>query len=219
MTGTLPPPSQGEQPRYEFPNAGGLAGLVNQLKDYIHKNTEDMLPAVIVAYDRATNLATVQPAIHMVTTSGALVGRSSVASIPVLALGGGGFVVNFPLVAGSRGWIKASDRDISLYMQSQNLAAPNSARMHTFSDGLFIPDIVAGFTVAAEDVNNMVIQNLAGTVKVTLSTDTVRLKAANVLLDSETTNINGTLIINGNPYLAHVHIDGGGTGDSGPVQT
>ncbi|CAM6031752.1 unnamed protein product [Sphagnum compactum] len=136
-------------------NLSENTGLLEEFQTYLLKTTDDMLPAIVVAYDRTSNIATVQPAIHMVTTDNTLVGRSQVASVPVLALGGGGFFINFPLVSGSRGWIKACDRDISLYLQASAAAAPNGKLLHHFSNGVFIPDIVKGYTISGDDVDNM----------------------------------------------------------------
>jgi hypothetical protein len=214
---TSPPAQQAQPPSYSFPNDSTLGGLINQLKDYINKNTDDMLPATIVSYDRVNNVATVQPSIHMVTTDNLVVGRAALATVQVLALGGGGFVVNFPLVAGSRGWIKASDRDISLYLQSGTASAPNTQRLHSFSDGLFIPDATNGFTISEEDSANMVIQSFDGTQKISIGGNQITVAAPTINLNGETVNVNGTLVINEKLYIAHVHIDGGGEGDSGPV--
>jgi hypothetical protein len=128
-----------------------------------------MLPAVVVSYDRESNTAEVRPTIALLTTSGEVVPRASVARVPVLALGGGGFVVNFPLLPGDRGWIEASDRDISLWMQG--LAPdqrPNTLRLHSFEDGRFIPDVFRGFDASDVGADAMTIQSLDGAVRVEL---------------------------------------------------
>lgn len=200
-----PAPDPTALPAYDFANKGTLVGLLQQLSQSLLKTTDDMLPAVVISYDRTANIATVQPGVHMVTTDGTLVGRAPVAAVPVLALGGGGFLINFPLVAGSRGWIKANDRDISLYLQSGNLAAPNSQRLHSFSDGLFIPDAVSGFAVSGDDASNMVIQNLNGSVKVTLAPNGINIvaSAGPVTITGNTIALNGVLSINGTQFTAY----------------
>ena len=169
----------GAKPQYDSANKGTLQGVIRQALTEFLKNTEDMLPATVIAYDRVNNVASVQPSIQMVTTDGTLIGRAAVASVPVLAIGGGGFLINFPLVGGSRGWIKANDRDISLYLQSSATTPPNTKRFHSFSDGLFIPDVVSGFAVNGEDTENMVIQNTAGTIRVALWADRVKVTTPN----------------------------------------
>jgi hypothetical protein len=137
-----------------------------------------------------------------------------------MALGGGGFVANFPLPAGSKGWIKAADRDISLYLQSGNAGAPNTKRMHTFSDGLFIPDVGSGFTVASEDTTNAVIQSLDGSVKVSLGSTTIELKATTVIVTGTlnvTENLSWNTATTGTDAIGHTHSGvKEGTDNSGP---
>jgi phage baseplate assembly protein gpV len=169
---------------YDFANKGTITGLLQAAHRKLVMNTDDMMPAKIVSYNRTTNMATVQPQIHMLTNDNTLVTRGPVASIPVLALGGGGFFINFPLMAGSKGWIKASDRDITAYLQSGGASGPASTRLHSFEDGLFIPDVLAGYVLAGEDANNCVLSSIDGTVKVTLSSTTVTLKAPNVVINT-----------------------------------
>src|SRR5882762_5669644 len=148
---------------------GTLIGLLTLFKDKLLQNMDDMLPAQVIAYDRTTNRVQVQPLIVMVTTAGTQVARGQIASLPVLQIGGGRFVISVPLNTGDLGWIKANDRDITFFLQTYAQSAPNTARKHKFSDALFIPDsCMKGVTINAEDTNNLVIQNLDGTVRVSI---------------------------------------------------
>ena len=136
-----------------------LPGVFRSVLQKFLQQTDDMLPAVVIAYDRATNRATVQPHIMLGTTDGRKISRAQIASVPVLNLGAGGFVLSFPVKPGDLGWIKASDRDISLYLQGGAKEEwPNTKRLHSFEDGLFIPDALKGFTVVAEDAERVVLQ-------------------------------------------------------------
>jgi hypothetical protein len=141
--------------------------------------TDGMLPATVVAYDRASNRATVAPSVNMVTTAGASLPRAPLASIPVLALGGGDFCITFPLKPGDTGWIEASDRDTSLWLQGSGSAAanPNTHRIHSFSDGRFIPDLLGKYTLAPDADDAMCIQNKEGTVSIRVSADRIDLDA------------------------------------------
>ena len=159
-------------------NNSGLAGVLTTVLGKFLQNVDDCLPARVQSYDRKANVATVQPLVAVLTTEGGVVPRANIASVPVLAIGGGGFVVNFPLKNGDLGWIKASDRDISLYMQSLKEAKPNTDRKHSFSDGLFIPDIFRNYEIDGEDfAANMVIQSLDASVRVSLWPDRVKMTA------------------------------------------
>lgn len=162
-------------PDFDKSNQGTLQGVINQAIRQAMVNLECMLPATVISYDRTNNVASVQPSIMVVGTDGSLVGRAPLASVPVLAIGGGGFVLNFPQTAGGKGWIKASDRDISLYLQSGGQVGPNTARLHSFSDGMFIPDIGSGFTLNGEDAVNAVLQSIDGTIRIAVWSNQVKI--------------------------------------------
>lgn len=156
---------------------GTLIGSITFAFNKLLQNVQNMLPAQIMAYDRTTNRAQVQILINILTADGKQLPRPQVASIPVLVLGGGGFMLSFPLIEGDLGWICANDRDISLFLQSYQQAAPNTTRMHSFSDGIFIPDVMRGYTIAPGDGDNAVLQSTDGTIKISLSTARVTVTA------------------------------------------
>lgn len=156
---------------------GSFAGTLRIAFEKLMQGVDGMLPARVIAYDRESNTATVQPQIMVLATNGRTTARAQVAQVPVLALGGGGFVLNFPLKPGDTGWIEASDRDISLYTQAMREAGPNTTRLHSFSDGRFIPDVMRAFNVASEDDDSVVLQSTDGAVCLALSPTRVRIRA------------------------------------------
>lgn len=167
---------------------GSLGGMLQSVFKKMLQRVDGMLPATVVSYNRVTGRAVIQPSIDMTTTDGTRVKRATYASIQVLALGGGGFDITFPLQPGDTGWIEASDRDISLWQQAagaRNVPA-NTERLHSFSDGRFIPDVLAKYTLPAGRESDMVIQSRDGSVYVALSADTVRIKAPTVRVEAET---------------------------------
>lgn len=166
-------------------NDDSLAGVMREVFKKQLQNIDGQLPAQVVSYDRNSNTAVVQPLITRLTTDGQPHERATISSLPVLALGGGGFYVNFPLKPGDRGWIEASDRDISLFMQGGGMAQPNTLRMHSFSDGRFIPDVMGSYTFDGEDDGKLVISSLDGRVKITLSDEEARVKGVRVLVEGE----------------------------------
>lgn len=144
-------------------------------------NSDGQLPCEILSYDRASNRATVRPLISKVSTGGQITPRKQIASVPVLALGGGGFCGTYPLKRGDLGWIEASDRDISLFMQSLQDAPPNTWRIHDFSAGRLIPDAFRAYTFnSGDDGESMVFQSYDGTVKITLDPAKIRIIAPTV---------------------------------------
>lgn len=169
-------------------NDDTLIGVLNQVIKKQLQKTDDMLPARVVSYSRSKNRATVQPIITMVTTEGAMVSRAQIASVPVLQLGGGGALLSFNLQPGDLGWIKANDRDISLFLQSYTESKPNTKRLHTFSDGVFIPDVMTGFVINGEDDANAVLQSIDGTQRFSVAPDYVKMSSGdNSVLVNATT--------------------------------
>lgn len=191
-------------PSIDPANENTLAGFMQFAFGKFLNSVDSMLPAKVVAYDRTKNRVQVQLLVAIVTTDNTTVSRAQFASLPVLVLGGGGFVVNFNLQPGNLGWVIANDRDISTFLQSYSESAPNTVRQHSFSDGLFIPDVMTGYTIAEEDASNMVIQNLDGSVKVALGATKIKLSAPQIELDAVESitltapeiELNGDVIIN-----------------------
>ncbi|WLW40850.1 hypothetical protein GNAINCEL_00068 [Serratia phage KKP 3709] len=114
-------------------------------------STDGMIPASISSYDAKENLATVTPLIQFVAVDGTSISRQPLVEIPVLALGGGGFMLHFPIQPGDLGWIFAADRDLSLFKQSLQETKPNTGRIKQFSDGLWIPDVFRKYSLNGED--------------------------------------------------------------------
>lgn len=156
---------------------GDLTGVLRFVLMKFLQGIDGMLPAQVIASSRGT--VSVRPLIAIITTSNKVVQRSIIPSIPVMQQGGGGFVSSFPVKAGDLGWIKSNDRDISLFLQSlvnagPAVSQPNTARKWSFSDAVFIPDTMGyGVTIAEGDALNYVIQNLAGTVKISWGEENV----------------------------------------------
>lgn len=157
---------------------GNLGAMLKATMEKYMKSVDGMLPAVVVSYNRVTNRATVAPAINMVMTNNEQVTRAQLANIPVLAIGGGDFVLTFPLKAGDTGWIEASDRDISTWLQGggKRRSQPNTHRTHSFSDGRFIPDKLADFTLPPEAEGGVCLQHKSGATAVIILEDKVLIK-------------------------------------------
>lgn len=175
-------------PSYDAADRDSLAGVLKLAFRKSIEGTDGQLPCQVVSYNRTTNRALVQPLISIILTSGQQVVRAQIASVPVLSLGGGGFAITFPLQPGDKGWIEASDQDISLFMQQMQQSKPNTFRIHSFEDGRFIPDAFAQYTYSNADAANMVIQSYDGTVKIVLGPSVINLDAPNVNVNA--TNIN-----------------------------
>lgn len=177
-------------PSIDPANEGTLAGLLQLFRKKMMQGTDGVLPARVLAYKRETNRVKVQPVIAVVGTDGTVTQRAQVASIPVLQFGGGEFFLSFPLKEGDLGWIVANDRDISLFLQGYNDATPNTDRLKSFSDAVFIPDVMTGYTIAEEDEERAVLSNMSGTVRISIGT-------ADIKITSPLTTIDGNLVVTG----------------------
>lgn len=164
-------------------NDGSLVGAFRVALSKFLQGVDDMLPCVVIAYDRRKNTATVQPLISMVTTLGEIVPRAQIASVQVFQIGGGGFTLNFPMKPGDLGWIKANDRDISLFKKALKFVAPNTARKHSFEDGVLIPDeMMKDVIINDEDLENALFQNNDGTVRIALWPSQIKITTPNMAI-------------------------------------
>lgn len=191
---------------------GNLGAALSFIFEKMMQKVDGQLPAQVISYNRTTNRAMVQPLISIISTSGQRVGRAPIAAVPVLALGGGNFFVNFPLGPGDIGWIEASDRDISLYLQSSQVASPNDGRIHSFEHGRFVPDVFDKYTFTP-DAGAMVISSLDGSTRIVMSAGKIQLFAAEIDINSTTFTINnsGTMTVNTATYNQNTTSGAGST--------
>lgn len=188
-------------------NNGTLVGTIQFAYEQMLKNTDGMLPGKVLTYDRETNRAQVQLLITLITTNGEQVARPTIANLPVLILGGGGFTLSFPLNVGDLGWVMANDRDISLFLQTYAQAQPNTGRIKNFSDGLFIPDVMRSYNVTENNEGYVTLQSTDGKASVSMGVNSgggtevnITGDRVNIELNNTTTGlatINGNLVVNG----------------------
>ena len=172
------------KPNADSANTDSLAGGVDAfLSGWVRDNLDDMLPAVVVSYDPASNRATIKPLVMIGTTDGSKKSRATVSNIPVFRFGAGGFFQRYPVKAGDFGWLKANDRDISLVLQRGGQQDwPNTKRRHNFSDAMFFPDTIKDWIVAGADVDALTLQSLDGQSVVSIAQDAIELRVGSQVL-------------------------------------
>lgn len=172
------------KPNADSANTDSLAGGVDAfLSGWVRDNLDDMLPAVVVSYDPASNRATIKPLVMIGTTDGSKKSRATVSNIPVFRFGAGGFFQRYPVKAGDFGWLKANDRDISLVLQRGGQQDwPNTKRRHNFSDAMFFPDTIKDWIVAGADLEAMTLQSLDGNSVVSIAQDAIELRVGSQVL-------------------------------------
>jgi len=159
-----------------------LTGAFNVMFNHINKKMQNSLPVKVTKVSSDRKFVNVQPQILVVDADGGTIIRGEIKGIPVVTSGAGNFLISFNISVGDLGWIETSDRDISLFKQSYDQSKPNTKRMHNFSDSRFVPDVMKGFTIAAEDAGALVIQNKAGNIKIALDEDEIRIKKDDITL-------------------------------------
>lgn len=181
-----------------------IYGTVKFIIDKMVKQEMDgMMPARVIAVDRTKNRVTVEIMVGMLNTARQVVKRAQVSSVPIYQPSAGGYVINFPVQQGDLGWLKATDTDISLFLQSLSstpaIQPPNTFIMHKFDSAMFFPDEMnRNVTIASEDADNLVIQNDDGTVRISISNAKVKVTAPLLEIDAPHTTMSGDLVVTGN---------------------
>lgn len=132
-----------QQPSITPADESTLAGVIKTAIAKDRQSFDVMMPVEVVSYDRATNRATVRHMVQMVGSNGEVVSRANVASVRVQQFGNGAFNISLPIQPGDKGWLMAADRDISTFQQGLGESQPNTARTHSFQDGMFMPDAMS----------------------------------------------------------------------------
>lgn len=213
-------------PNLDIANDDDMPGIMADVLSNWLRGVDDMIPAKVVSYDDSTNRATIKPLVMLGTTDGQKISRASLANIPVFRFGGGGFFVRFPVKPGDFGWLKATDRDLSLIMQRGGLEDwPNTLRQHSFSDGMFFPDTLKSWVIDGGNVDALVIQSLDGSVCISLHDGKAKIEAPEIeftgdVLVTGNLSVDGTMTNNGtNVGSTHVHsgVDTGPSNTGGPL--
>ncbi|SUW63486.1 Uncharacterised protein [Buttiauxella agrestis] len=177
-----------------------LTGAMDLVLRKFLLNVDDMLPARIVSYDRAANRAQIEILYKVTMTNGSLNPLMAPAEVPALTIGGGGMCLTFPISPGDLGWIKASDRDMSLFLQSYEAEPGNTARLHCFEDGVFIPDVMKGFVV--KDGDAATLQTLDGTTSVAIKPGSIKLTVGSAVVSITESSVVSNKVIEAPDFKA-----------------
>lgn len=175
----------------------------------------DMLPAKIVAWDSSKNRAQVEILYLVTMTDGSVNAQTAPAEVPTFVMGTGKFALVWPLNPGDLGWIKATDRDMSLFFQHYDAQAGNTPRIHSFEDAIFIPDAMKDFVVVEPD--GVSLQTLDGINSVSVSESGIKLVAGSTTLTITDAGIVANKPIEATNFtdgsvklIGHIHTDSSG---------
>lgn len=185
------------------------------------------LAGIVESFDAVKQTASVQPAIRARAQnrdgSYEWVELPLCLDCPVYFPSGGGVYLTFPVAKGDDCLLVFADRCIDAWWQSGGVQNQAEIRMHSLSDGFAfvgvssVPRVAPGISTSAAELRNRdndthVSVNPAGTVDV-LAKGAVTVRAATITATAsgEATvtaakiSLNGQLVINGLPYVAHTH--------------
>lgn len=174
------------------------------------------IPGLVVSFDPVKSTVTVQPAIRGSVEGSD--GESTSTNLPVLPdvpvcwPRGGGFALTFPIKPGDECQVIFNDRCMDAWWQSGGVGEPLEPRMHDLSDGMahFAP---SSMPKALQDVSttSMQMRNEAGTAYIEITeAGLINIVGTGLAMLTPTATHNGK-----NIGSTHVHINSGGTGNSG----
>lgn len=214
----MPNPTPSQKPG----QSDSLSGSMDLVLRKFLLDVDDMLPARIVSYDRNANRAQIDILYKVTMTDGSMNPLMAPAEVPVLTIGGGGMCLTFPIKPGDLGWIKASDRDMSLFLQSYEAEPGNTTRLHCFEDGVFIPDVMKDFVVS--DGVAATLQTIDGTTSVAVKPGSIVLTTGSTVVSITESGIESNKPIKAPQFtdgtintFGHVHTNPEG-GNVGPMK-
>lgn len=162
--------------------SSNLATLATNIKEGVANALKDLhtsMPGIVVSFDAATQLASVQPAIKRIfKTDDGEKELLTPTNLPVLINvlvqfpRGGGFSMTFPVAQGDECLLVFCERSIDSWHQYGTVREPGARRFHSLSDatafvGLSsVPNKVPGY-----DAVNTVIKKDDGSVSISLNAD------------------------------------------------
>lgn len=117
-------------------------------------------------------------------------------------MGSGDISIDYPLTVGSPCLLLFNDREFYSYFTTGQISPLADDRLHSMSDCICVPLFIP--TAQNGDFNISTTGNL-------------NINANTINLNATTININGELIINGTPFLSHVHSNGNQGANTGGV--
>lgn len=177
---------------------GDLGSALHSVIRQALMQIDGMLPATVTTVDRTAGRVSVKPLIMAGTAEGGKVARPVVANIPIMTMGAGGIYASFPVQIGDLGFVFSASRDTSLFYQSQGGEDwPNTERLHSFSDGGFLPLKLFNFSIAGGVLSDgFSLQTDDGSTFVTLKDGEIQLQAATIKIIGDIEHT-GKQIING----------------------
>lgn len=213
------------KPQRLKPMKADLTTLINTFKEVIFNVLNCHKLGRIVSFNKDNQTAQVELLIQR-SVDGQIIEYPVLIDCPVFIISGGNARITMPVTAGDSCLVLFNDDDIDNWFASGSKQEPNTNRKHNFTDAL----AVVGFRHLGNKITDYSATNMQikmGSVLIDISdskaeitdgTAKVTVTGGNITIEGSAININGTLTINGTPYLSHMHTGvTGGTGTTGGV--
>src|SRR5579859_2520696 len=122
-----------------------LQQLFDGFRTAVFADLHVAFPAVVRAFDPVAQSVDVQPALQIPVPNedgtGTLVSMAIIPKVPVVYLGGGGFKLVYPLVAGDTVLVVVAERSIDRWCSQGGVLDPQQQRSHHLADAVAIPGL------------------------------------------------------------------------------
>lgn len=202
-----------------------LTTLLNAFKEVVFSSLNCHKVGKIVSFDAGNQTARAEMIVQR-SANGKIIEYPVLVDCPVFVLSGGNAAITMPVAAGDSCLVLFNDEDMDNWYATGAKQEAATNRRHSFTDAL----ILVGFRHQANKISGYSSSNLQirkGNVLIDLSdskteitdgTAKITLTGGNITIEGGNVEINGTLLINGTPYLTHMHSGvTGGSGTTGGV--
>lgn len=122
-----------------------LADVIQLFLDVAMAGHHHSVPARVVTYDVAKQVATLEPMTKTVSRNAdderIVDALPQISDVPVQWMRGGGYFMTMPLVAGDGGMLLFTDTDIGTWRSSGQVSDPGDERRHALGGAVFQPGL------------------------------------------------------------------------------
>lgn len=146
-----------------------LEKTINLAIDSKLKDIHTALPAKIISFNKAKQVADIQIVQKRLFTDGTEELYPPLIDVPVQYLRGGGFSITFPLSSGDSGLLVFAERSLDEWLVNGAEKVPEDSRTHSVSDAVFYPTLHNDRNAITSFSDNLEIRTESGNGKIILS--------------------------------------------------
>lgn len=187
---------------------GGIGPTMKAAMKRIMLELRVALPGIIQSFDAQQQTATVSLAIMEKLAIRGVESEVEIpllVDVPVVMPRAGGYVLAFTPRSGDECLVIFADRCIDSWWQSGGVQSQADCRRHDLSDGIAIVGLWSQPNKPSLPASGVALQSDDGAVGVFVDGETVSVKGGTFNVDAGSINLNGSLTINGESYMAHKH--------------